>query len=130
MGSNWKIGEVDQVIVGRDGLIRRAVIKYYNGDEKTSVYRPLTPQFTDRAVRSLVKLWSMDEACLFDDLAELQGRVDAVDKVMVGVGDVTNNVDVVISIAGYAPRHDVPLGNVHLGSEGELVDLSTYSTSF
>ena len=26
LGSNWKIGEVDQVIVGRDGLIRRAVI--------------------------------------------------------------------------------------------------------
>ena len=33
LGSPWTIGEVDQVVVGRDGLIRRAIIKYYNSSE-------------------------------------------------------------------------------------------------
>ena len=32
------------------------------------------PQFNDRSVRKIVKLWSLDESCLFDDLGELQKR--------------------------------------------------------
>ena len=60
---------MDQVIASRDGYIRRVVIKYYNaGDDQ--------PQFTDRAARKMVKLWSLDESCLFDDLGELQQRID------------------------------------------------------
>ena len=31
-------------------------------------------------MRKLEKLWSIDEACLFDDLAELQGKVEKVDE--------------------------------------------------
>ena len=33
-------------------------------------------QFTDRAVRSLVKLWSVEEVDVFDDLAEVQARYE------------------------------------------------------
>ena len=69
ISSIWKIGQVDQVIASRDGLIRRVVIKYYNAMEDQ-------PQFTDRSVRTIVKLWSVDEACLMDDLGELQRRYD------------------------------------------------------
>ena len=69
LSSTWTIGQVDQVVVSRDGYIRRAVVKYYNSGENH-------PQFTDRAVRKLVKLWSIDEVCLFDDLVELQRRLD------------------------------------------------------
>ena len=69
LNSTWTIGQVDQVIVSRDGVIRRAVIKYFNPNENH-------PQFTDRSVRKMVKLWSLDEACLFDDLADLQRRYD------------------------------------------------------
>ena len=68
LSSEWTIGQVDQVVVGRDGLIRRAWIKYYNFGEKN-------PRLTDRAVRRLVKLWSMDEACLFDDMAEVERKL-------------------------------------------------------
>lgn len=70
----WTIGQVDQVIASRDGHIRRAVIKYYNYGEKN-------PHFTDRSVRTLVKLWSLDESCLFDDLKELQTRLTRTDRV-------------------------------------------------
>ena len=69
ISSEWKIGQVDQVIASRDGLIRRVVIKYYN-------YPNEHPELTDRSVRTIVKLWSIDEACLMDDLGELKRRYD------------------------------------------------------
>ena len=67
--SDWTVGQVDQVIASRDGLMRRAVIKYFNAGSDN-------PEFTDRSVRTLVKLWSVDEACLADDLGELQKRIE------------------------------------------------------
>ena len=69
LDSAWTVGQVDQIIASRDGLIRRAIVKYFNAGEKQ-------PRLSDRSVRKLVKLWSIDEACLFDDLTELQRRVD------------------------------------------------------
>ena len=69
--SEWTVGQVDQVIASRDGLIRRAVIKYFNAGSDN-------PEFTDRSVRTLVKLWSVDEACLAEDLGELQRRIELV----------------------------------------------------
>ena len=70
LSSPWTIGQVDQVIASKDGLIRRAVVKYFNPNENH-------PQLTDRSVRKLVKLWSLDDSCLFDDMSELQQRLDA-----------------------------------------------------
>ena len=68
LSSPWTIGQVDQVIVSKDGFIRRAVIKYFNPGESN-------PQLTDRSVRKLIKLWSIDDACVFDDLHELENRL-------------------------------------------------------
>ena len=68
LSSDWTIGQVDQIVVGRDGLIRRAWIKYFNYGEKN-------PRLTDRSVRRLVKLWSLDESCLADDMAEVETRL-------------------------------------------------------
>ena len=66
--ANWSVGQVDQVIRSKDGFIRRAVIKYFNpGDDR--------PQFTDRAVRKLVKLWSVDDSCIFEDLHEVSHKI-------------------------------------------------------
>ena len=74
LGSSWTVGKVDQVVLGRDGHVRRAIIKYYTVNERDPTAASL--QFTDRAARSLVKLWSVDEVDLFDDLAELQRSFD------------------------------------------------------
>ena len=80
LSSAWTIGQVDQVIASRDGYIRRVVIKYFNANDDN-------PYFTDRAARKMVKLWSLDESCLFDDLGELQQRID---QAAVGPGDATS----------------------------------------
>ena len=71
LDSEWTVGQVDQVFPSRDGIIRRVIVKYFNAGEDL-------PRLSDRSVRRLVKLWSLDEACLFDDLTELQKRVDRV----------------------------------------------------
>ena len=73
--SSWKIGQVEQVIASQDGLIRRVVIKYFNsqGESPEDVSQP---EFTDRSVRTKVKLWSIDEVSLNDDLVELHQKYD------------------------------------------------------
>ena len=63
------MGRVNQVIRGRDGLIREATIAYRNHSETFN-------RMTNRAVRSLVKLFSIDEDCIQEDLAVLQKRID------------------------------------------------------
>ena len=51
----------------RDGVIRRVCVKYFNHKENK-------PRFTHRAVRSLVKLFSIDESYYMQDTA----KVDAI----------------------------------------------------
>ena len=69
LSNDYTMGMVEQVNTGKDGLIRRVVVKYYNDKENH-------PRFTDRSARSLVKIFSADEACLTEDLAELQKFLD------------------------------------------------------
>ena len=114
LGSSWTIGRVDQIVVGRDGFIRRAVIKYHTvSDRDPSV---ASQQFTDRAVRSLVKLWSVDEVDLFDDLSEL-GRNITTSGVNVNVGGC-----IVVAPVGWP----MPLFQL---SDKEKICLGQFSTS-
>ena len=69
LDNKWTVGKVDQVVRGRDQKIRRVIVKYQNATE--SQYR-----LTDRAVRKIVKLFSIDEYQVQEDLAELQVRID------------------------------------------------------
>ena len=69
LSNDYTMGRVDQVITGKDGKIRRVIVKYFNGTDPH-------PKLTDRAVRSLIKIFSIDELCLAEDLAILQKRLD------------------------------------------------------
>ena len=69
LSNDFTMGMVEQVNTGKDGLIRRVVVKYYNNKENF-------PRFTDRAARSLTRIFSIDEFCLSEDLAELQKYLD------------------------------------------------------
>ena len=61
---------VEQVVRSdRDGIIRRVVVKYRNKDENHD-------RFTDRTVHKLVKLFSIDEFHIQEDLGVLQKRID------------------------------------------------------
>ena len=108
LGTTWKVGEVDQVVHGRDGHVRRAVIKYCvvneNDPQKASI------QVTDRAARALVKLWSIDEVDLFDDLSEVQRVYDRTQR------NIPENVGIYVSSI-YA---------LHCGT---VVSLDEFSTS-
>jgi hypothetical protein len=63
------MGKIDQVMRGRDGVIRRVVVKYRNSTEEFG--RP-----TDRSTRRLIKLYSADDPDLQADLGKLQARID------------------------------------------------------
>ena len=68
LDTSWTLGTIDQLVVGRDGLARRAVVKYQNFKEEFQ-------RVTDRHIRSLVKVWSMDDQNIDEDLAELHRRL-------------------------------------------------------
>ena len=69
LSSPWQMGRVDQVIRGRDGIIRRAIIKFKNAKE--NFYR-----VTDRSVRRLIRLYSVDDPDLHQDFKKIQDRID------------------------------------------------------
>lgn len=94
----WIVGRVDQVVRSSDGLIREAVVAYRNSKETFN-------RLTSRAVRTLVKLFSVDEGCVQDDLAILQKRIDRIKQ---------NSVDVTqtdVNLHGHRSEE------VHLGIE-------------
>ena len=62
--TKWVVGKVDEIERSRDGIIRMVTVKYFNGQDKT-------PQYTKRTVRKLVKLWSVDDISLAEDIAEM-----------------------------------------------------------
>ena len=83
--SKWTLGMVDELERGRDGVIRKAVIKYCNADEqKLGDGRgndSTLPRYTERAIRKLVKVFSIEESRLNEDLEEVARRI----QVTVGV---------------------------------------------
>ena len=69
LSSPWVIGKVDQVVRGRDGIIRKVIVKYINAKENF-------PRLTERSARKLIRIWSADDPDLLTDLMEVQARVD------------------------------------------------------
>ena len=68
----WTIGMVEQVVRSeRDQTIRKIVVKYQNPGENF-------PRLTDRSIRTLVKLFNVDEFQVQDDLTELQKKIDKI----------------------------------------------------
>ena len=63
--TEWTMGVIDELIPGRDGVSRRAIVKYQNTGEDRK-------RTTDRSVRSLVKLWSIDDQDFNEDLVALE----------------------------------------------------------
>ena len=69
LSSPWIMGKVDQIIRSRDGVIRRAIVKYRNSGENED-------RVTDRSVRKLIKLYSVDDPDLQVDLDKVQARLE------------------------------------------------------
>ena len=69
LSSPWIMGKVDQIIRSRDGVIRRAILKYRNSTEDED-------RVTDRSVRKIIKLYSVDDPDLQVDLGKVQARLE------------------------------------------------------
>ena len=80
LGSPWVIGRVDQIMRGRDGVIRRAIIKYRNASENIQ-------RETERSVRKLIRLYSVEDPDLYEDLGKLQKRIDQLEELADDVDD-------------------------------------------
>jgi hypothetical protein len=65
----YQYGMVKEVLPGKDGLIRKAVIRYRNSNEKVD-------RETNRAVRTLVVIHRIDEVPLMQDLYEMSVKAD------------------------------------------------------
>ena len=73
VSSPWILGTIEQLVVGRDGLARRAILKHKNAAEDT-------PRLTDRHVRKLVKVWSVEDQSIEEDLAAVHRKLEECDQ--------------------------------------------------
>ena len=80
LSGSWMIGKIEQVIRGRDGIIRRAIVMYKNAAGNILC-------FTERSVRTLIRLYSVDDPDIYADLGELQKRVDELQDLFNQYGD-------------------------------------------
>ena len=72
LSSDWTVGQVDTVTRSRDGVIRRAVIRYFNHSEDKA-------RTTDRAVRSLVRLFNVEDSYFIDDMSKAEKLIKALE---------------------------------------------------
>ena len=90
LDNKWTLGMIESVEKGRDGVIRKAVVKYCNSSEqKLSLVKggddATFPRYTERAVRKLIRVFSIEETTLAEDLAGVERRLGMVGaKVLVG----------------------------------------------
>ena len=64
LSSDWTVGQVYYVTRSKDGVVRRVCVKYFNHNENK-------PRFTDRAVRSLVRLFNIEDTYYMNDMAKV-----------------------------------------------------------
>ena len=69
--SKWTVGKVIDTIKSKDGIVRRAVIEYRNSNEEES-------RTTDWAVRSLIKLFNIDDENWQHDMRKVEKLLEAV----------------------------------------------------
>merc|ERR1711867_234823 len=65
ISSSWTVGKVVSIELGRDGIPRRAEVKYHNPGD-------FFAKITDRAARSLVKLSNVEDSTWKEDVVEVE----------------------------------------------------------
>ena len=69
--SKWTVGQVDAIIRSKDQSIRRVTVRYHNAGEKE-------PRFTDRCVRSLVRLFNIEDDYFVNDMDRVKDLLEKV----------------------------------------------------
>ena len=73
LSSEWTLGRISSVVKSKDDIVRRVEVQYQNANEDQ-------PRFTDRAARSLIKLFHVDDENWQADMAEVEKLVEAIEK--------------------------------------------------
>ena len=81
LNSDWTVGLVDSVIRSKDGVVRRVTVKYHNHGDSA-------PKFTDRAVRSLVKLFNIHDNYFIEDMSHVEKLMSKLSTEAEGVANV------------------------------------------
>ena len=63
--SKWTVGKVIDTVKSKDGIVRRALVEYRNSNEEES-------RTTDRSVRSLIKLFHIDDEDWQSDMVKVE----------------------------------------------------------
>ena len=81
LASKWILGMVEEISKGRDGVLREVTVKYCNAAEQRlsltgdSSKDKTLPRYTIRSVRKMVKVFSLDDAHLCDDIKEFEEKM-------------------------------------------------------
>ena len=115
LGSKWIIGMVEELMKSRDGKVRRVLVKYQNSSEDQT-------RLTDRAIRSLVKIFDVEEYVLQEDLEEMLNRLVNSEEAPVDDDDAGQ--------ANISPNTSAGVGGgggASLGPHGDGTDTSLHS---
>ena len=87
LDNRWSLGRIEQLNVGCDGLARNAIVKYQNASENFA-------RFTDRSVRSLVKVWDIDDQNVDEDFGKLEAKLKSAFVSSEVIANVVNRLEV------------------------------------
>ena len=73
LSQKWSIGQVDSVVRSKDGVIRRVNVRYHNAGESF-------PRFTERSVRSLVRLFHVEDSYFVHDLEVTEKMIETLEE--------------------------------------------------
>ena len=82
LNSKWTVGKVTDVTFGKDGKARRATVEYQNANEDFDNKRS-----TERAVRSLVKLFHVDDKLWTVELGNVEQIIDEINAEELDTGE-------------------------------------------
>ena len=66
---SWTVGKVTDVVMSKDGIVRRCTVEYQNAGESMK-------RTTDRAARSLIKLFHIDDTDFNTELSKIEAVIE------------------------------------------------------
>ena len=73
LSSIWTVGKVVDVVLSKDGVVRRVEIEYQNAKEDFKRY-------TDRAARSMIKLFHIDDQSWCKNMSDVEAVLELLEK--------------------------------------------------
>mgnify|MGYP001263241085 FL=1 len=83
LSSTWTVGQIESVTRRKDNIVRRVEVRYHNAGDVSPQYAVVkvsNPKYTDRAVRALVKLFSVEDSYFIEDMNEVERNIKELDR--------------------------------------------------